>query len=53
MSLLAGLCYLLCCVFVFFSQVFNCIKKGYYVHVLELFIGVGNRDIMTKELSLI
>ncbi len=51
MSLLAGLCYLLCCVFVFILQVFKCIKKGYYV--LELFIGVGNRDIMTKELSLI
>jgi hypothetical protein len=30
---------------------FKCIKKGYYV--LEFFIGVGNRDIMTKELSLI
>jgi hypothetical protein len=30
---------------------FECIKKGYYV--LEFFIGVGNRDIMTKELSLI
>jgi hypothetical protein len=29
----------------------KCIKKGYYV--LEFFIGVGNRDIMTKELSLI
>jgi hypothetical protein len=28
---------------------FKCIKKGYYV--LEFFIGVGNRDIMTKELS--
>ena len=32
-------------------QMFKCIKKGYYV--LEFFIGVGNRDIMTKELSLI
>jgi hypothetical protein len=30
-------------------QMFKCIKKGYYV--LEFFIGVGNRDIMTKELS--
>ncbi len=29
----------------------KCIKMGYYV--LEFFIGVGNRDIMTKELSLI
>jgi hypothetical protein len=29
----------------------KCIKKGYYV--LEFFIGVGNRDNMTKELSLI
>ncbi len=29
---------------------FKCIKKGYYV--LEFSIGVGNRDIMTKELSL-
>ncbi len=27
------------------------IKMGYYV--LEFFKGVGNRDIMTKELSLI
>jgi hypothetical protein len=30
---------------------FKWIKKGYYV--LKFFIGVGNRDIMTKELSLI
>jgi hypothetical protein len=30
---------------------FKCIKKGYYI--LKIFIGVGNRDIMTKELSLI
>jgi hypothetical protein len=30
---------------------FKCIKKGYYI--LKFFIGVGNRDIMTKELSLI
>jgi hypothetical protein len=30
---------------------FKCIKKGYYV--LKFFIGVGNRDIMIKELSLI
>ncbi len=30
---------------------FKCIKKGYYL--LKSFIGVGNRDIMTKELSLI
>jgi hypothetical protein len=29
----------------------KCIKMGYYV--LEFFIGVGNRDIMTKELSFI
>jgi hypothetical protein len=29
----------------------KCINMGYYV--LEFFIGVGNRDIMTKELSLI
>ena len=43
--LLIVLCFRFC------FQVFNCIKKGYYV--LELFIGVGNRDIMTKELSLI
>ena len=32
-------------------QMFKCIKKGYYV--LEFFIGVGNRDIMTKELSVV
>jgi hypothetical protein len=37
--------------FHFCFQILKCIKKGYYV--LELFIGVGNRDIMTKELSLI
>ncbi len=37
--------------FHFCVQMFKCIKKGYYV--LEFFIGVGNRDIMTKELSLI
>ena len=37
--------------FRFCFQMFKCIKKGYYV--LEFFIGVGNRDIMTKELSLI
>jgi hypothetical protein len=42
------LLFMLC--FRFCFQVFNCIKKGY---VLEFFIGVGNRDIMTKELSLI
>jgi hypothetical protein len=30
---------------------FHSIKKGYYI--LKFFIGVGNRDIMTKELSLI
>ncbi len=30
---------------------FKYIKKGYYI--LKFFIGVGNRDIMTKELSLI
>jgi hypothetical protein len=43
--LLFVLCFLFC------SQMLKCIKKGYYV--LEFFIGVGNRDIMTKELSLI
>ncbi len=37
--------------FHFYFQMFKCIKKGYYV--LEFFIGVGNRDIMTKELSLV
>jgi hypothetical protein len=26
-----------------------CLKKGYYV--LKFFIGTGNRDILTKELS--
>jgi hypothetical protein len=30
---------------------FKCIKKGYYI--LKFSIAVGNRDIMTKELSLI
>jgi hypothetical protein len=33
----------------FCFQMFKCIKKGCYVP--EFFIGVGNRDIMTKELS--
>jgi hypothetical protein len=37
--------------FLFCFQMLKCIKNGYYV--LEFFIGVGNRDIMTKELSLI
>jgi hypothetical protein len=36
--------------FLFCFQMLKCIKKGYYV--LEFFIGEGNRDIMTKELSL-
>ncbi len=44
-DLLFSLCFHFC------FQMFKCIKKGYYV--LEFFIGVGNRDIMTKELSLI
>ena len=43
--LLFSLCFHFC------FQMFKCIKKGYYV--LDFFIGVGNRDIMTKELSLI
>ena len=43
--LLFVLCFLFC------FQMFKCIKKGYYI--LKFFIGVGNRDIMTKELSLI
>jgi hypothetical protein len=41
--LLFSLCFHFC------FQMFKCIKKGCYV--LEFFIGVGNRDIMTKELS--
>jgi hypothetical protein len=41
--LLFGLCFRFC------FQMFKCVKKGYYV--LEFFIGVGNRDIMTKELA--
>jgi hypothetical protein len=41
------LLFVLC--FYYCFQMFKCIKKGYYV--LEFFIGVGNRDIMTKELS--
>jgi hypothetical protein len=43
--LLFVLCFLFC------FQMFKCIKKGYYI--LTFFIGVGNRDIMTKKLSLI
>ena len=43
--LLFVLCFLFC------FQMLKCTKKGYYV--LEFFIDVGNRDIMTKELSLI
>ncbi len=43
--LLFVLCFLFC------FLMFKCIKKGYYI--LKFFIGVGNRDIMTKELSLI
>jgi len=43
--LLFSLCFHFC------FQMFKCIKKGYYV--LEFFIGVGNRDIMIKELSLL
>ena len=43
--LLSVLCFRFC------FQMMYCIKKGYYV--LEIFVGVGNRDIMTKELSLI
>jgi hypothetical protein len=41
--LLFSLCFHFC------FQMFKCKKKGCYV--LEFFIGVGNRDIMTKELS--
>jgi hypothetical protein len=44
-------CVTFCVGFSFLFQMFKCVKKGYYV--LEFFIGVGNRDIMTKELSLI
>ncbi len=43
--LLFVLCFLFC------FQMVKCIKKGYYI--LKIFIGVGNRDIMTQELSLI
>ena len=43
--LLFVLCFLFC------FQMFKGIKKGYYI--LKFFIGVGNRDIITKELSLI
>jgi hypothetical protein len=49
MSLLAGFVFLFVLCFRFCFQMFKCMKKGYYV--LEFFIGVGNRDIMTKELS--
>ncbi len=51
MSLLAGFVLLFVLCFLFCFQMLNCTKKGYYV--LEIFIGVGNRDIMTKELSVI
>jgi hypothetical protein len=51
MSLLAGFVLLFVLCFLFCSQMLKCTKKGYYV--IEFFIGVGNRDIMTKELSLI
>ncbi len=43
------LLFVLC--FCFCFQMLKCINKGYYV--LEFFIGVENRDNMTKELSLI
>jgi hypothetical protein len=43
--LLSVLCFCFC------FQMLKCIKKGYYV--LDFFIGVENRDNMTKELSLI
>jgi hypothetical protein len=43
--LLFVLCFLFC------FKMLKYIKEGYYV--LKFFIGVGNRDIMTKELSLI
>ncbi len=39
------LLFVLC--FRFCFQILKCVKKGYYV------LGVGNRDFMTKELSLI
>jgi hypothetical protein len=48
MSLLAGLCYFLCCVVLLFSDV-EVYKEG--LLCTRFFIGVGNRDIMTKELS--
>ena len=51
MSLLAGFVLLFVLCFLFCFQMLKYTKKGYYV--LEFFIGVGNRDIMTKELSLI
>jgi hypothetical protein len=43
--LLSVLCFRFC------FQMLKCKKKGYYV--LDFFIGVENRDNMTKELSLI
>jgi hypothetical protein len=43
--LLFVLCFLFC------FQMFKCIKKGYYI--LKFFTSVGNRVILTKELSLI
>jgi hypothetical protein len=51
MSLLAGFVLLFVLCFLFCFQMLKCTKKGYYV--LEFFIGVENRNIMTKELSLI
>jgi hypothetical protein len=44
-------CITFCVVFSFLFSDFKCIKKGYYI--LKFFIGVRNRDIMTKKLSLI
>ena len=49
--LLFVLCFRFCFQNRFCFQKLKCIKMGYYV--LEFFIGVGNRDNMTKELSLI
>jgi hypothetical protein len=42
------LLFVYCPHFCFNSRFLKYLIKGYYV--LELFIGIGNRDIMTKEL---
>jgi hypothetical protein len=46
-------CVTFCIVFSFLFSDVGVYEEGLLLYVLEFFIGVGNRDIMTKELSLI